>query len=323
MTRILHLVDDTNPGGVTRYLDFLASSPASGLEHIVRPVSRTRPSAGGEAADIIVSHLAVTWRGLPGLMALRGAHPDTPLVHVEHSYSAGFVACNVTARRRFHTLLRTAYALFDRVVAVSGAQGEWLRLRNLVRPCALSVIPPCVDLAPFRALPAPRQRRVIGAMGRFDPQKGFDLLIRAFRAVDDPSLTLRLIGDGAERAALEALAEGDARISFHGFAGDPAAAMAECDVIAMPSRWEPYGLVALEAMAAGRVLLVGAADGLADHAGSGAHAVRGAGTEVWRDSLSSLDEIAAAPRPDGAEEACRAAWHALARTAQAAPALAA
>ncbi|SFE00980.1 glycosyltransferase family 4 protein [Roseivivax sediminis] len=315
MIRIAHLVDDTNPGGVTRYLDFLSTDPRFGFAaHEVIAVEKNRAGAVQTDAHIIVSHLAVSWRGLPGLMALRARHAGTPLVHVEHSYSEGFVARNVNARRRFGTLLSAAYAMFDRIVAVSQTQGEWLVRRGLVSDEALAVIPPCVDLSAFRALPAPDGPvRTVAALGRFHAQKGFDLLIRAMRASSRQDLRLVLIGDGPDRDALVALADGDPRISFAPFAADPAAALAQADAVAMPSRWEPFGLVALEARAAGRPVLVANVDGLTDQARDGAIAVAAPTVEAWTTALDSLG-IAddAAPRATGREEAAALQWMALA-----------
>lgn len=291
MTRIVHLIDDTNPGGVTRYLDFLQRDRgmAALACHEVRIVSRNRPCVAGLEADLIVSHLTLTWRGLPGLMALRACYASTPMVHVEHSYSEGFAAHNVRARRRFHTLLRTSYALFDRVVAVSRAQARWLTGRGLVAGADLSVIPPCVDLSEFDALPAPQGPvRIIAALGRFDRQKGFDLLIRAFRALPGDDLRLEMIGDGPERDRLESLAAGDPRIRFTGFARSPARAMARCDAVAMPSRWEPYGLVGLETRAAGRPVVVASVDGLRDQIEDGAIAVPEATVAAWQVALAEI-----------------------------------
>ncbi|SLN10152.1 Mannosylfructose-phosphate synthase [Roseivivax jejudonensis] len=312
MLRIVHLIDDTNPGGVTRYLDFIAADAAMArlATHVVVPVSRTRPATAPIEADVIVSHLTVSWRGLPGLMLLRARFPNTPLVHVEHSYCAGFAAARVTAPGRFQTLLRCAYALFDRVVAVSAAQADWLVRRGLVAPSVLEMIRPCVALDAFRALPVPGGSvRTIGAIGRFDQQKGFDLLIRAFRAVSDPDLRLQLIGDGPERAALETLAAGDPRISLPGFAADPAMAMSGCDLVAMPSRWEPYGLIALEAMAARRPLLVANVDGLKDHIANGAVAVEEMTVEAWASAIVRARAGMRMPATDmSAEAACVDGW---------------
>ncbi|MCE0506453.1 glycosyltransferase family 4 protein [Roseivivax sp. GX 12232] len=297
---ILHLVDDTQPGGVTRLLDHIRSHPELAREglHRIRKVKRGALSHGRCDADVIVSHLTVNWRGLPALMALRALHPATPLVHVEHSYTEGFTALNVPQKGRFLALLRTAYALFDRVVAVSHAQAAWMSARELVAPEALVTIRPTVDLSAFRALPAPQRRaRVLGALGRLAPQKGFDILIEAFRAAPELDLELRVIGEGPERARLETLARGDARIRFVGHAADPVAAMGGLDAVAMPSRWEAFGIVASEARAAGRALLAAPVDGLRDHIEDGATAVPNLSIAEWREALRDLAtrEISALP----------------------------
>ncbi|MFV0384096.1 glycosyltransferase [Paracoccus sp. (in: a-proteobacteria)] len=315
MLRIAHLIDDANPGGVTRYLDFLANDAGMGnlARHQIIQVPRTRPAARRIDADIIVSHLTISWRGLGGLMSLRALYPGTPLVHVEHSYSAGFVASNVPSPRRFHILLQWAYALFDRVVAVSKAQRDWLAMRDLVKPDALAMIHPCVDLSRFSALkpPAGPVRR-IGAIGRFNVQKGFDLLITAFRNTPSDDLRLELIGDGPERDRLHQIAAGDPRILFSDFTPDPAAAMARCDAIAMPSRWEPFGLVALEALTARRPLLVSSVDGLRDFTPLGAIRVPTLTSACWSKTITRL---AAAPivgiAPPNAAETTRRGWQRL------------
>ena len=76
------------------------------------------------------------------------------------------------------------------------------------------------------------------------------MLIRAVTEIRDASLRLEIFGTGAEEESLRALAKGDERITFHGHAISPEAAMRAVDLVAMPSRWEAYGLVALEARAA-------------------------------------------------------------------------
>lgn len=291
--RIIHLVDDTTAGGVMRVIDHLISSDllAAAAEHVVLPVDRGRVSFKAHAADLLVSHLAISWRALPMLVALRLRHPGVPVIHVEHSYTEGFVAANVTHKSRFATLLRVAYRMFTRVVAVSREQGQWLRSSGAVPAKSLRVIRSCVDLEGFRGLePVRRPVRVIGAIGRLDRQKGFDTLIRAFRALPDPGLALHVYGEGAEEASLRQIAGDDSRIQFRGFSADPVSAMAEVDAVAMPSVWEAYGLVAIEALAAGRHLLVQDIDGLKDHVPFGARTVCSDAVEVWQDALQSLIE---------------------------------
>lgn len=269
---VLHLVDDLTPGGITRFLDHLETLPLLGRDWDQRRVviQRGRWNAPSLNADIIISHLTISWRSLPMLLALRAKHPTTPILHVEHTYTAGFMALEVRHQHRFKTLLRAAFALFDHVVAVSNAQSAWLTKADLVREGCLSVINPSVELQPFLSLAPPSKAGLrLGVIGRLDAAKGTDIVIRAFRSSALEDATLSIFGGGAELNQLKSLAAGDHRIRFAGHT-DPVLAMQSCDVIAMPSRRESYGLVALEARAAGRAVLVSGVDGLADHVSRGA-----------------------------------------------------
>lgn len=289
--RILHLVDDMTAGGVMRALDYLKSRPQllDHGDHQVVHVGRRALSHGMFKADIIVSHLSIGWRMLPALLALRASHPGVRLVHIEHSYTRAFTALNVTHKRRFFGLLRVAYSVFDQIVAVSRDQADWMLERDLVDAEALVVIPSRVDLTAFAGIaPAPDRVRVIGAIGRLDRQKGFDVLIDAFRMCDLPEARLHIYGEGPEREMLMARARGDARIRFFGHISDPLVAYGRVDAVAMPSRWEAYGLVALEARAAGRPLLVSDVDGLKGHAALGGHLVRGYSARDWADQITRL-----------------------------------
>jgi glycosyltransferase involved in cell wall biosynthesis len=270
---VLHLVDDTTAGGVMRVVDFLVSSGRlqAQAEHITQQVARGSIRPACLEADIIVSHLTLNWRGLPGLTALRAANLRTPMIHVEHSYTAGFVAHNVPKPRRFLAMLRLGFAIFNKVVAVSEAQAAWMRDQSLCRADKVTVIASCVDLQAFRAI---AQRtgpvRVFGAIGRLDRQKGFDTLIAAFRTLTQPDIALHIYGQGEEEASLRRLASGDPRIHFMGFAATPTDAFDAVDAVIMPSRWEAYGLVAIEALSAGKPLICANVDGLNDHAAHGA-----------------------------------------------------
>jgi len=293
---IIHLIDDTTPGGVLRVVDHIRTHPklSGDMRHEIRQIKRGGLSAPRLQGDLIVSHLAINWRALPCLMQLRALNAGIPMLHVEHSYTAGFVAHNVPSQLRFYTLLRTAYALFDKVAAVSAAQRDWMAARELVDDARLELLRSTVDVIPFLRLPpVKRAPKVIGAIGRLDSQKGFDILIRAFRACNRADLRLEIFGDGAERAALEKLASGDTRITFHGYSDNQVAIMASVDVVAMPSRWEAYGLVALEARAAGRGMLVSGVDGLADHLRDGAQRVDST-IKGWVAALEALDTYALA-----------------------------
>lgn len=313
---ITHLIDDTTPGGVTRVLEHIRTCKIMAKTAIHDVVAVPKNSAlPAVTGDIIVSHRTINWRNLPGLIAFRARHSATPLIHVEHSYTAGFTSLNVENKPRFFTLLRTAYALFDNVVAVSHAQGRWMAQRNLVSKETLSIIPSVVDLSAFDTLPAPAGTpRVIGAIGRLHTQKGFDVLIAAFRQMRGSDLRLKIFGTGPEETALKAAAKTDSRIEFCGHAETPELAMSQVDLVAMPSRWEAFGLVALEAQAAGRPLVCADRDGLRDSAGSSATFVAGHATAAWRDALTAAisNEPSVAPRhPIAAVESFAQSWQNL------------
>ena len=96
-----------------------------------------------------------------------------------------------------------------------------------------------------------RSRPTIGAVGRLERQKGFDVLIRALPRLSGAHAVL--VGDGAERGALESLATevGVAeRVHCVGWAEGPEEHLRSFDVFAFPSRLEGFPLAVLEAMLA-------------------------------------------------------------------------
>jgi glycosyltransferase involved in cell wall biosynthesis len=107
-------------------------------------------------------------------------------------------------------------------------------------------------------------------VGRLDPEKGLDVLLRAFRDVPG---RLVLVGTGSEEAALRAQADG--RVEFAGALpqDEVVRAYAEADVFVLPSRSEPWGMVLNEAAAAGLPLVatdeVGAAHDLVEDGENG------------------------------------------------------
>lgn len=113
--------------------------------------------------------------------------------------------------------------------------------------------------------------RVILSVGRWDSKeryKGMDHLIAALPRLltDLPDVHLVAVGDGDDRGWLENLAEGNGVSRHVHFVGgltqeELGAWYAACEVFALPSRGEGFGLVYLEAMAYGKPVVAGAHGG--------------------------------------------------------------
>ena len=114
----------------------------------------------------------------------------------------------------------------------------------------------------------PQDIPVILAAGRFVDWKGFDVLIKACAKLAGVDFRLWLAGDGPQRKALENLAVGlgmTSHITFWGFLDDIRPLMWEADLFVLPSKTpEPFGIVALEAMACGLPIVATNAGGVLD-----------------------------------------------------------
>lgn len=132
-----------------------------------------------------------------------------------------------------------------------------------------TVIPNPYRASLFRRLPGVERKGDLIFVGRLVSDKGADLLLRAAVGLDHPLLTI--VGDGPERPRLEALAR-DLGVAarFVGMQTGEALVrlLNEHRVAVIPSRWaEPFGVVALEAIACGCVVVGSSAGGLAEAIG--------------------------------------------------------
>ncbi len=153
--------------------------------------------------------------------------------------SARRVAANIAVSESVRARLAREAGLADETIAVIP--------NGIALPSDEAVQEACVARA---ARQAPR----IVFVGRLAESKGLETLIGALPRVLEafPGAELELIGDGPERAALEARVR-DLRlggsVSFSGFVADVAPRLAQADLMVSPSRIEGLPLAVLEAMA--------------------------------------------------------------------------
>lgn len=120
------------------------------------------------------------------------------------------------------------------------------------------------DAAPIdrSELDTPADAPVALALARLHWKKGLDTLIEAAAKID--GLYVWIAGEGPLEQELKAQAQAAGiaeRIRFLGWRNDRAGLLAACDVVAFPSRYEPFGTVTVDAWAAGKPIVAADAAG--------------------------------------------------------------
>lgn len=138
-----------------------------------------------------------------------------------------------------------------------------------LRPERVRVIHNGIDTAALDATAAaelglPPGALAIGFVGRFDERKGILDLARAWPAVAAalPDAHLVMVGKGPQEDRARALLADAPRVRWLGYRRDAAAVMRALDVLAVPSHWEGFGLVAAEALAVGTPVVAAEASSL-------------------------------------------------------------
>ncbi len=233
------------------------------------------------------------------LAALRAAGRNPSLVIALHPHLAPIAWSMRVRSRKFRTMVFThgvevwkplgwprgaALRRADLVIGPSADTVQHLIAEQRVLPAKVRRLPWALDpefsarldaTLPLSFPPGfPREGRIILTVGRWDPAeryKGADTLIAALPRVlkAAPDVSLVLVGDGADRTRLEQLAR-DLGVSerahfLYGLTPEQLfACYAGCDVFALPSRGEGFGLVFLEAMAHAKPVIGGAHGGIPD-----------------------------------------------------------
>lgn len=301
--RVLHLIPDLGLGGAQRALCYLAGA----MDRHRYPLE---VAYWGEPSDLRKDleglGVGVTrLQGVNGSLArlavalgrhLRRTRPDLIHTHLFDADLVGTLVARALGVRRccatIHSFsffstrahrwrYRCLAPLVRRCFPVSQPLADLLVERCGIPPSRIQVIPNGIDPALF-APAGGRQRAasagpIIGTLARLDPRKGIPVLLRALAQVLPalPEASLVIGGDGEERVALEREAQDlgvAGRARFAGPVHDPPAFYRRLDLFVLPSLDEGFGLVVLEAMAAGLPVIgtrVGGVPDIIEHGRNG------------------------------------------------------
>lgn len=283
---IAHVLSSFGMGGQERVaLDLATIQREAG--HRVLAVSLAPPPEGPtadafRAADVRTAIVSKRGPSFDPSLAVRLAkylsehsvdvvhtHNPQPLIYGAPAATLARAACvhtkhgiNPDPERRMW-LRRAASKMADAYVAVTPSLARVALTNQECDPTQLHVISNGIDTRRFTPDPEARVRIraelgipedawVVGTVGRLAPEKNQGLLIDAVAPMLDKRRHLIIVGDGPERASLQARAAGTWRpeyIHFTGARQDSEALLAAFDVFALTSQSEGLPLVLLEAMA--------------------------------------------------------------------------
>lgn len=281
--KVLHVLNDLSSGGAERLVLELCRRRAPDVEVAVATVAGLGPLADAFAAaglPVLAGGRPRKHLGVRALARLSRAMADVDVVHT-HLFAGdtwGRVAV-VLARLRAggrapvvvttehnvnrdetwqRTVKRALAPVSDAIVCVSEAAAAYTRDVEGIGAsggAGVRVIPNGIDLARFGPHRGGDGTRVL-AIGRRVPQKGFDLLVDAL----PDGMHLDLVGEGPWRVD-------HPRVRYLGRREDVPALLAAADILAVPSRWEGFGLAAAEGLAAGVAVVASDVDGLREVVG--------------------------------------------------------
>jgi glycosyltransferase involved in cell wall biosynthesis len=228
-----------------------------GIAAQLRAIRALRP-------DIVHVNMHSPAAGQYGIVA--GLLSRSSVIAVQHNVFGSLSWLQRQSRRRLYSRLAA------NVTVGNLAARELEKLVGLPQGSVETIHNGVPDVPP-RPMERPRPGSIVGGVGRFDPAKGFDVLLRATAAL--PDVTVILLGDGPERSALTQLAKDlgiDDRVLMLGWVERPRDYLPVFDVLVAPSRFEALPLTVIEAMLARRAVVasdVGSVSEAVEHGSTG------------------------------------------------------
>jgi glycosyltransferase involved in cell wall biosynthesis/GNAT superfamily N-acetyltransferase len=218
-----------------------------------------------EGVDVLHTHTSkggVVGRTAAALLRL-------PVVHTVHGFSFHDFSADLE-RAIFTTIERACARVTARLVLMNADEEKLVREEGWCPPERIRRIANGIPVPPAPAPVSSHQGHpVLTAVGRLAEQKGYRDLLAAMPRVLAvyPDAKLYIVGDGEQRAVLEAHAKAlglDTAVVFTGFQPDPLAWLERAHVAVSSSLWEGMPIAILEMMAMRRPIVATACRGTRD-----------------------------------------------------------
>lgn len=182
---------------------------------------------------------------------------NIPLVITEHSS----VKRGPYVRESYYKRIVNSYKSADSIISVGN--GLKKEIEDLTNRKDIKVIGNLVDLSLFQIRNVERESDefIFFSVAFLEGEKGFDTLIKAFsKKFKNKKVRLVIGGDGSQRTWLEGIAKSEdveKQVTFLGALSrdEVASWMNKCDSFVLPSRYETFGVVYIEALASGKPVI--------------------------------------------------------------------
>lgn len=182
---------------------------------------------------------------------------NIPLVITEHSS----VKKGQYVRESYYKRIVNSYKSADAIIAVGN--GLKKEIEELTNRKDIKVIGNLVDLSLFniRNIKRENDEFIFFSVAFLEGEKGLDTLIKAFSMrFKNEKVRLVIGGDGSQREWLESIAKSEGienQVTFTGALSreEVASWMNKCDSFVLPSRYETFGVVYIEALASGKPVI--------------------------------------------------------------------
>lgn len=226
--------------------------------------------ANALAPNYDIIHIHEIWHYPCYIAHKKARRANTPYIVTVHGELELWCLSHNSFKKRAYLALIQKRILNEAAAIHAITEEEAKAIRAIGIKAPVVVIPNGIEPADFRVLPSPEEmdesypelanKKVILFLGRIHQKKGLDILVRAVGQINRQDVHLLIVGpDYGYRAEIEKLLESKGlKATFTGMTteGEKLAALSRADICVIPSYSEVRSLVALEAMACKKPIII-------------------------------------------------------------------